>query len=184
MANRTPISDPAVMRALAHPVRLELLEYLSTHVEGATATECAGLVSLSPSATSYHLRAMAKVGLIREAPSRGDGRERVWQAANPGGYEFQSDEVTPDQVALIEAHLARGNDRFRRYLERAAREPHGWSDDMSRIVDVGVQVTREELEALMAGIDALIEPYRRTQRPDPPDGSRAFAIQLRVVPTD
>ena len=53
-------------------------EYSGT--DGATATECAGLVGLSPSATSYHLRAMAKVGLIREAPSRGDGRERVWRS--------------------------------------------------------------------------------------------------------
>ena len=56
------------------------MEYLSDgHV--ATATECAEVCGLSPSATSYHLRALAKAGLVEEAPSRGDGRERVWRAA-------------------------------------------------------------------------------------------------------
>jgi DNA-binding transcriptional ArsR family regulator len=184
VANRTPITDPGVMRALAHPVRLDLLEHLSSHPDGATATECARVVGLSPSATSYHLRAMAKVGLIHEGTSRGDGRERVWQSASVGGFELQSEEVTPEQVALIEASLARGNEKIRRYLERAAREPSTWSDEMSRLSDIAVHVTREELQALLDGIDALIEPYRRTQRPDPPDTSRGFAIQLRVIPSD
>src|SRR5262245_4751732 len=76
----TTIGDAAVLRALAHPARLALLEHLSQRVEGATATECAAVVGLSPSATSYHLRALAKVGMIREAPGRGDGRERIWQS--------------------------------------------------------------------------------------------------------
>ena len=38
--------------------------------------------------------------------------------------------------------------------------------------------------ALRTCIDALIEPYQRTQRSDPPEASRPFAIQLRVIPID
>src|SRR5580700_2423696 len=74
----TPIRDAAVLRALAHPARLALLEHLG-HSGPATATECAGVVDLSPSAVSYHLRALAKVGLVEAAPGRGDGRERRWR---------------------------------------------------------------------------------------------------------
>jgi DNA-binding transcriptional ArsR family regulator len=75
----TKIRDPAVMRALAHPARLTLMQHLGS-VGPVTATESAEIVGLSPSATSYHLRALAKVGLIEEAPGRGDGRERRWQS--------------------------------------------------------------------------------------------------------
>src|SRR6267154_5444983 len=50
----TPIRDAAVMRAMAHPARLALLQHLRNSGP-ATATECAGVVGLSPSATSYHL---------------------------------------------------------------------------------------------------------------------------------
>ena len=70
--------DAAVMRAMAHPARLALLEHLRNGGP-ATATECAGVVSLSPSATSYHLRALARAGLVEAAPGRGDGRERLWR---------------------------------------------------------------------------------------------------------
>jgi DNA-binding transcriptional ArsR family regulator len=70
--------DAAIMRAMAHPARLALLEHLRNGGP-ATATECAGVVGLSPSATSYHLRALARAGLVEAAPGRGDGRERLWR---------------------------------------------------------------------------------------------------------
>src|SRR5713226_3824820 len=52
------ITDPRAMRALAHPARIAILQHLV--VDGpATATECAEIAGLSPSACSYHLRALA-----------------------------------------------------------------------------------------------------------------------------
>src|SRR5690349_19069342 len=85
---RAEIRDPGVMRALAHPARLTLMERLTSGAP-ATATECAELIGLSPSATSYHLRALAKVGLIEQAPGRGDGRERVWRS-QIRGYNIEA----------------------------------------------------------------------------------------------
>src|SRR5512135_1184014 len=82
---RTSTLDAAVMRAMAHPARLALLENLR-NTGPATATECAGVVGLSPSATSYHLRALARAGLVEAAPGRGDGRERWWRVS-AGRYE-------------------------------------------------------------------------------------------------
>ena len=75
---RLEVSDPQIMRALAHPARLSIMDHFLSGRTG-TATELAELCGLSPSATSYHLRALARYGLVEEAPSRGDGRERVWQ---------------------------------------------------------------------------------------------------------
>jgi DNA-binding transcriptional ArsR family regulator len=77
-AQDRPSQNMVLMRALAHPARLALMAHLG-HSGPATATECAGVVDLSPSAVSYHLRALAKAGLVEEAPGRGDGRERRWR---------------------------------------------------------------------------------------------------------
>src|ERR671935_277511 len=75
------LTDPRAMRALAHPTRLALLDHLHA-VEQATATECAAVVGESPSALSYHLRALAKWGFVEEGEG-GVGRERPWSSA-PG----------------------------------------------------------------------------------------------------
>ena len=74
------ISDPLALRALAHPARIAILEYLV--LEGpATATQCAEIAGLSPTACSYHLRALAKYGFVEEDASAAvDGRHRPWRA--------------------------------------------------------------------------------------------------------
>src|SRR4051812_30868928 len=73
------------MRALAHPARVASLERLMRGGP-ATATELGRVAGLTPSAMSYHLRSLEKAGLISPAPGRGDGRERVWQAVQSGGW--------------------------------------------------------------------------------------------------
>lgn len=184
---RANISDPAVMRALAHPARLEVLEHLSLNPDGATATECADVVGLSPSAMSYHLRALAKVGLIHEGPSRGDGRERVWQASHQGYSVAGDHDASPEQIeaekVVSEAMLARQNDKVRQYLGRLHSEPREWFDAVF-LSDVSIEVTADELKELIAQISALIEPLRSVHRRPPPPNTRRVSIQLRGIPVD
>src|SRR5262245_60240338 len=73
------ITDARMLRALAHPARIAILEHLA--LDGpATATQCADVAGLSPSACSYHLRALARFGFIEPAPDgAADGRHRPWQ---------------------------------------------------------------------------------------------------------
>jgi DNA-binding transcriptional ArsR family regulator len=141
------------MRALAHPARLEILDHLSLTKDGATATECAELVGLSPSATSYHLRALAKVGMIQEAPSRGDGRERVWQASYRHYSLAAERDASVDELAaeaaVVEAFLARQNDRVRRYLAKARDEKDEWFE-VAQMTDQTLQITADELKELLA----------------------------------
>jgi DNA-binding transcriptional ArsR family regulator len=184
---RATIRDPAVLRALAHPVRLGLLQHMSVNPEGATATECASVVGLSPSATSYHLRALAKAGMIREAPSRGDGRERVWQAVYQG-YELSTDldastEEVAAQYALIETFLARQNDVVLRFLAVARLGAPEWFEP-SLVSDRTILVTARELKRLTTQIDELTRPLIKSNRRQPPKGARLVSFQLRAVPTD
>lgn len=176
-----------MMRALAHPARLAILDHLLLNKEGTTATECAEVVGLSPSATSYHLRALARTGMIEEAPSRGDGRERVWRRKQTS-YSFSTGiDSAPEeyaaQFAMAEAVMAHQNERVRRYFGTAKQYGEAWYN-AAVIEDKTLVTTAEELADLMAKIDALTAPFVERQRGggELPPGSQTVTFQLRAVP--
>jgi len=173
------------MRALAHPARLAILDHLSLHDDGATATECAEVVRLSPSATSYHLRALARAGMIEEGPSRGDGRERVWRRRfrtySVGAEPAAGPEDLAAETAMAEAFLAHQNDKVRRYLAAAREQGQDWYD-AATLTDQTLLVTAEELTELMGRLNDVVGPYLHRERGEPPKGARIVTFQLRAVP--
>jgi DNA-binding transcriptional ArsR family regulator len=184
--SRLEVRDPKIMRALAHPARLAIIDHLVTG-KTATATELAEVCGLSPSATSYHLRELAKHGLISDAPSRGDGRERVWQVPY-SGIELDSGpqavwETHEAEVALLEAVLLREQVRARNWLKRSRTEPPEWYD-ASSMMDGTIYVTAAELKEFNDAITALIAKYRHSARPQPPEGSRRVSVVLQAFPVD
>jgi DNA-binding transcriptional ArsR family regulator len=184
---RLRIRDAGVMRALAHQARLAILEHLMTH-DAATATECAKIVGLSPSATSYHLRALAKVGLVEQAPGRGDGRERLWRSTIKG---FIVGEEGPDadpeareaERELIDAFLIREETRTRQWLARRDQASPEWYR-AATFNDAILLLNAEELEQLTAKILELALPYRKARRRNAPADARTVSLLLRVFPTD
>ena len=181
---RMTISDPQVMRALAHPARFAILQYLGAD-RTATATECAEVCGLTPSAMSYHLRALAKAGLIQEAPSRGDGRERVWRGV-AGGFSVDAardagDEVTAAQREVIQAFMASNDAEVLRWLDQAHKEPLDWYD-ATIFQRANLTLTAAELKELLASIEELLRPYLRVTRAEPPAGARAVSMVYRAVP--
>ena len=76
------VDDVRALRALAHPVRLALIEHLL--IDGPlTATEASELVGESPSSCSFHLRQLAKYGFVEET-GEGTGRRRPWRITRIG----------------------------------------------------------------------------------------------------
>jgi DNA-binding transcriptional ArsR family regulator len=188
MADDEPrlIKDAAVLRALAHPARMAILNHLGQG-GSVTATECAELVGLSPSATSYHLRALAKAGLVEEAPGRGDGRERVWRGAGGHGYAVRLEQDADPEAKqaerdVIEAFLTWEETRSRQYLARADQEPHDWFES-SFFNEADLTMTAEELRKLGDDLQELIKPFRRRLRTDPPPEARNVAVQFRGFPS-
>jgi DNA-binding transcriptional ArsR family regulator len=182
---RAKISDPIVMRALAHPARLTILEELALGRAG-TATEFAAVCGLTPSATSYHLRALARAGLVQEAPGRGDGRERVWQLVVTGGYEVEtvpgSDaETVKAEQELVLVWLARSEARVRNWVARWPDESRQWYEAAS-LSETMIVATVDELRDLNRKVAALLQPYARSNRAEPPPESRMLAIGYRTVP--
>ena len=182
---RAQIRDAATMRALAHPARIAILDRLFDGGEPATAPELAEVCGLSPSATSYHLRELAKANLIEEAPSRGDGRERVWRSRHQGlnieaGPEGGAAEKAADRE-LSTMFLEIEDARARAWLARRDEEPYEWYTAATS-ADMQIQVTAEELRELNDEVLALFERYARSRRPDPPEGSRQVNVTYRSFP--
>ncbi|GAA1802497.1 helix-turn-helix transcriptional regulator [Planosporangium flavigriseum] len=174
------------MRALAHPARMAIIDALATGQTG-TATQFAQVVGLSPSATSYHLRALAKYGLVEEAPSRGDGRERVWQRAR-SGLRFEAGPNEPPEVweagrLLVDAVLARDEAQARQWMESADSDDPEWHQ-AARITKIHLLVTAEELEKLNEAVDELLKPYSFMRRLNPPEGARSVVVNYRAFPID
>jgi len=175
------------MRALAHPARLGLLEHLA-EVGPATATECAEVVGQSPSAVSYHLRALARAGLVEAAPGRGDGRERLWRRTDDR-YQIRIDGAPEDpemreaQQEVMESLLARDEARTRAYMARFESDPEEWQA-AAHFMSSTLLMTAEELKALGTALEELLAPYRRGSRTDRPPGARQVAAIIRTLPGD
>src|SRR3954463_16373936 len=184
-SDRAPaIRDPRALRALAHPARLAILERLSTD-GAATATECAEVVGLSPSACSYHLRALARWGLVEAADST-DRRERRWRSRGPVVFGDHQDPRRADVAAaehLLTAQvLERASGRVLDWLDASDDETPQWKE-ATVVANRALVVTADELSALLEQVEQLCRPFAAsTRRATPPADARTVHMHLSAVP--
>lgn len=179
------ISDPRALRALAHPARLTILEHLI--IDGpATATECAEIAGLSPSACSYHLRALARHGFVEEDPAGGaDGRYRPWRARvvtiKVGSQAGRPEAVRAASRLLVESVQARFDEVRANYLDHETEYPADWQEAAGSSQDV-LHVTPAELAEVQDRIRSILASYRRLSRQDRPDGARRVYVMVDFTP--
>ncbi|GLY32569.1 helix-turn-helix domain-containing protein [Kineosporia sp. NBRC 101731] len=182
------LTDPSVLRALAHPARLRMLDVLQER-GGATATQCAEVVDLSASACSWHLRQLAAAGLVRDAGRRGDRRERVWEATVPAwNVDMATIDADPVEaqgldLAVTQALLQASDTMVEGFVMRMAQdqEPQEWRDG-GLVSNSTLRLSADELRDLTAGVMQLLAPYRLSARPEARPGDRTVHAALRFVP--
>jgi DNA-binding transcriptional ArsR family regulator len=185
--DRPPVklTDPRAIRALAHPARLAVIDELYTGRE-LTATECAEIAGLSPSAMSYHLRSLEKVGIVERAESSGDGRERPWRAA--GSY-LQVDSTTGGAGELAAAAtlsstvLGRTVEQFESYLAQRTKEPLEWLDAVEASYGQ-LWLLPEEAKQIGQQYVQLLEKYRGRRGAGRPAGARRMRFAVMLFPTE
>jgi DNA-binding transcriptional ArsR family regulator len=121
------ISDARTLRALAHPVRIALLEAL--FLDGpSTATEVGERIGESPTTCSFHLRQLAKYGFVEEAGG-GKGRARPWRVTSIG-MRLNSEGDDPDTNlaagALSQLWRDRCLGRYEAWRQTRADYPKVW----------------------------------------------------------
>ena len=177
------LSDPRAIIALAHPARLAIIDALYAGDE-LTATQAGVLTGLTPSATSYHLRALERWGIVRRAGNAVDGRERPWRAA---GKSLQVDSAAPRVSEAAEASLVstvfdRDRAEVLSFVGRHDGEPAEWREALT-LSSGKYWLTTAEVDAVMDELKRTLEPYRDRRRPqDRPPGSRSVRVSLTAIP--
>jgi DNA-binding transcriptional ArsR family regulator len=176
------LRDPRDIRALAHPARMAIIDALASGDE-LTATECAAITGLSPSATAYHLKFLERHHFAERAPARSDGRERPWRESR--GPRVELDASTPAGAAATTAvglaFLERSRAAAEAFLATAYEEPTGWQE-VASLTSADLWLTLEETRKLAAALLAALEPYRGRLLADRPEGSRRVRVTNLVVP--
>jgi DNA-binding transcriptional ArsR family regulator len=176
------VTDPKALRALAHPIRLSLMAMLRT-LGPLTATKAGELLGESSASTSFHLRQLAKYGLVEEA-SGGRGRERPWQATR---LFTDVPDTTNDPKVAAAAGLVRGVvaqyyfEMVQRWLAVRDEQPEEWQL-AAQFGDTMIYVTADELAELGREYEELIDRYldRLTDPSLRPDGARLVSV-LRIA---
>jgi DNA-binding transcriptional ArsR family regulator len=177
--------DLTALKALAHPLRVQLVEELSAYGPS-TASALAERLGESSGATSYHLRQLEKHGFVREDATRGVGRERWWERV-PQSINVEL-ELDADPAERAASELVLGE--WLRSRERRIREfmAHGAEDlgaewmKASAITTTNFPLTKEQSSALVAELSEVLEKYRGLYRGQRAEGARPFQIQVDVFP--
>jgi DNA-binding transcriptional ArsR family regulator len=180
--------NAAQLRALAHPLRLQLLQVL--YAEGpATASQLARRLGESSGATSYHLRALHRAGMVEEAEQR-NARERWWQRSPervviPNSVPADASPVERAELqaahAQIESILVERDEiALRRWTEVRYDLPVEWQDSQW-IGNFRMWATAAEVREFVAAVLELTQPFRKP--PENGDSDRQEVhFTFRVLP--
>lgn len=178
------LEDPGALRALAHPARLRVVDELYQGSER-TASELAEITGLTPSAMSYHLRALERWGIVERGDAREDGRERPWRAAGRSvtwAAEMSLAAAASQEVIAAEV-FEQLRDAFRRWSAVEPAQSGLWRE-VASLNRSFMWLTDEEAQAFLSEVDQAVQ--KRTRGRDAenhPEGTRRVLYLLAFVPT-
>jgi Helix-turn-helix domain len=160
------LTDPSLMRALAHPLRWAILEAL-LHAGTLTATQAGDLLNETPANCAFHLRTLARYGLVEEAGG-GKGRERPWRRVDTG-MNLSVSRLDPQAAAagqvLDQFFVDRSLERARATLRGRGLWPAEWQDHAGQSENI-VYLTPDEAEEMQQDMLRILRRFReRSQDP-------------------
>ncbi|MEU6913106.1 ArsR/SmtB family transcription factor [Streptomyces olindensis] len=178
--------DARSLRGLAHPLRMQLLDALRFGGP-ATASQLAAKLGESSGATSYHLRQLAEYGFVEDAPERGKGRERWWQAVHRG---LRFDETLlndPDPVVrgAADLYLHEVATTQTRDLSTWLGNRDSWSEEWRRVGDMSsftLRLTPELTRELTEKMHVLVESYRDRAATEDTPGAEQVRLHTHAFP--
>ena len=171
---------PAMLRALAHPVRLRMLGIL--RLDGpATATTLATRLGLNSGATSYHLRQLAQHGFVVEDAELGNGRDRWWRAAHRSTYTEEPDPADREAQETLDAYLQAVVTVYTERLQRAVEElpllPQEWRKSVT-FSDWLVRLSPGKARAVTEALAEIAAAAEDEETDDAVD----FVLQISAFP--
>lgn len=164
------LSSP-MLKAMSHPLRRRILELMHENVPR-RAADLSELLDAPANSVSFHLRQLARAGLIVEAPEHArDKRDRVWIAA--GGYlvPTPAEPVGPEDELVLRAFIDQEALDLHDVIARVVAWVPDWSSGREKrpraMIQTGLlELTDEDMHWLSDRLRELMEQAtERAQRP-------------------
>jgi DNA-binding transcriptional ArsR family regulator len=182
------ITDPKAIRALAHAARLEVISELYSTQVSRTATELAAQTGLTPSAMSYHLRALQKWGIVVPAATAGDARERRWKAAGTDFTINSGGGLASPEFAVLDLELDAYRRRVKAYAQaRDEQRRRGETSDKPSSVVLAsnlLYLTPAQRSELNERLFDLLRDYELEDPDQVPAGAVRMATMWSMIPDD
>jgi predicted ArsR family transcriptional regulator len=180
------LDDPVAIRALAHPLRHDLMSIIG-RLGRATTAEAARELGISHGLASHHLRQLAKYGFVEQVAGK-DHRERPWRLVATS-YNWAKARTTPEgsgAVDVLEQLMAeRALEEFLGWQQRGKDWPRSWREHAG-LGTSSVYLTQAELAEIDDAIEALLLRYINERPIDDvaarPEGSVPVTFTLFTVP--
>jgi DNA-binding transcriptional ArsR family regulator len=175
-----PVHDPRTLRAIAHPVRNRILNEITAQ-GSLRAADIARDLDIPANQASFHLRQLAKYGLIEEDPDAArDRRDRVWRAVSPAGFtvELRSLEKQPGGKAATAVFLRTARDWGHVVVDSAytAERDRG---TYSTVTDMALRLTKDEAAEFARELEDVSSRWQQRTRGNDP--KRRTYVYLSVV---
>jgi predicted ArsR family transcriptional regulator len=161
-----PMSDPRVLRALAHPTRGRILDEL-----GATgpmrAADVGEALGIPANQASFHLRQLAKYGVIVPAPEAArDNRDRVWRLPDERGFRLEVEDIErqPGGKAAVAVFRQTKAAWAHRLVDEVFTFNRKRKDTFTAIVDQTMRLTKAEAEEFMGDVDDVLARWAKKTR--------------------
>jgi DNA-binding transcriptional ArsR family regulator len=178
--------DLESLKALAHPLRVQLLDTLSVYGQF-TASGLAERLGESSGATSYHLRQLERHGFVREVEGKGTGRERWWERV-PGGISLWTADTADSPAGRAATQsVMRQWERNRSTLLTDFQErgfdvlPREWVES-SNVSTANLRLTAEQLKEIVDAWDKFSNEFVAKYRGQNPPGSRPVQVHFNAFP--
>jgi DNA-binding transcriptional ArsR family regulator len=177
------LRDAQAVRAVAHPMRFRIVSLLRR--EGpATASRLARVLGESSGATSYHLRQLARYGIVVEVAIHGNKRKRWWKLQSRiikvqtgTGSRAQSLAAAQYRLRILEQDA----EVTAQYLEDEMTLSVPWRE-ASLVRNRILLVTPKELVRLHDSLDELLKPFWPENRSAPPPAAKRVYVAIRTLP--
>ncbi|HEX4442363.1 MAG TPA: helix-turn-helix domain-containing protein [Galbitalea sp.] len=178
--------DVESLKALAHPLRVQIFDALSTY-GSFTASGLAERLAESSGATSYHLRQLEKHGFVREVDGKGTSRERWWERV-PGSVNIGSKDATETPAGRSAANMIFRQLRLNEerllydYVERAHNDLSTEWQDAGAVSTFNTRLTAAQLQQFVVEVAALTEKYVTPFKSQTVPGARPVHIVFHAFP--
>ncbi|MDQ4491152.1 helix-turn-helix domain-containing protein [Sinomonas sp. ASV486] len=179
--------DVASLKALAHPLRVRILDIIS-QLGPQTSGTLAEILGESTGSTSYHLRQLAKHDFLREVEGRGSARERWWDRPR-GSLQIVTRELADNPATSEAAQLVSREFEHRRAAALADFMDHGWlqeSPEWSEAATVSttnIRLTAAQLAEVSERLEAFaMDLVNEIRNRGELAGARPVQIHLNAFP--